>query len=224
MTKKSVVKFGDTTLTTTSTVALASERSVDPDAKIASNGRDSPTNTSSFRSAVLRSNLTRDHKDRDPLFYYEVLQLLGVGSMGSVVKVRKRGEVVGGSSRKDLQGTFQRERLVHGCAKIPFFGWIAQHCIKNPLKNHEQQLKKSTSNPMLNLLSLRSNESPFKAMNDSGRSLDTNDSTGSSSTGKFEYAMKSIHLSRVTDIVFVEELRNEVAVLKALDHPHIGLL
>ena len=33
--------------------------------------------------------------------------------------------------------------------------------------------------------------------------------------------MKSIHLSRVTDAAFVEELRNEVAVLKALDHPHI---
>lgn len=217
MAKRGVVKFGDTT----STAVVTSDRSVDPNAKISSNGRDSPTNTSSFRSAVLRSNLTRDHKDRDPLFYYEVLQVLGVGSMGSVVKVRKRGEVVGGSSRKDLQGTFRRERLMHGCAKIPFCGWLAQHCLKNPLGNHEQQLRKSNS--MLNLLSLRSNESPFKPMHDSGRSLDTNDSTGSSST-KFEYAMKSIHLSRVTDIAFIEELRNEVAVLKALDHPHIGML
>lgn len=36
-----------------------------------------------------------------------------------------------------------------------------------------------------------------------------------------EYAMKSIHLSRVTDDTFVQELKNEIAILKKLDHPHI---
>jgi serine/threonine protein kinase len=217
-----MVKFSDT-ISTTSTAVGVSERSTDPNAQISRSGRDSPSNGGSFRSAALRSNLTRDHKDRDPLFYYEVQQVLGVGSMGSVVKVKKRGEVVGGSARKELQSTFQRERVVHGCAKIPFFGWIAQNCLKNPLGNHEQHLKRSNSNPIMNMLSLRSNESPFRPMTDSGRTLGSNDSTGSNSTKKFEYAMKSIHLSRVTDPAFIEELRNEVAVLKALDHPHIGM-
>lgn len=33
--------------------------------------------------------------------------------------------------------------------------------------------------------------------------------------------MKSIHLSRVTDPSFVEELRNEVRILRDVDHPHI---
>jgi hypothetical protein len=33
------------------------------------------------------------------------------------------------------------------------------------------------------------------------------------------YAMKSIHLSRVTDPAFVEELKNEIQILRSLDHP-----
>ncbi|KAL3935780.1 MAG: hypothetical protein SGBAC_008769 [Bacillariaceae sp.] len=33
--------------------------------------------------------------------------------------------------------------------------------------------------------------------------------------------MKSIHLNRVTDASFVSELRNEISILKQLDHPHI---
>jgi serine/threonine protein kinase len=33
--------------------------------------------------------------------------------------------------------------------------------------------------------------------------------------------MKSIHLSRVTDDSFVTELKNEISILKKLDHPHI---
>jgi serine/threonine protein kinase len=36
-----------------------------------------------------------------------------------------------------------------------------------------------------------------------------------------QYAMKSIHLSRVTDGSYLTELKNEIAILKALDHPHI---
>ena len=35
------------------------------------------------------------------------------------------------------------------------------------------------------------------------------------------YAMKSIHLSRVTDDSFVQELKNEIQILRRLDHPHI---
>ena len=35
------------------------------------------------------------------------------------------------------------------------------------------------------------------------------------------YAMKSIHYKLITDQVFVDELRNEIAILKTLDHPHI---
>ena len=35
------------------------------------------------------------------------------------------------------------------------------------------------------------------------------------------FAMKSIHLSRVTDKAFIDELKNEILILKNLDHPHV---
>lgn len=35
------------------------------------------------------------------------------------------------------------------------------------------------------------------------------------------YALKSIHLDRCTNEEFQLELKNEVAILKELDHPHI---
>ena len=35
------------------------------------------------------------------------------------------------------------------------------------------------------------------------------------------YALKSIHLDRVHDPLFVNELRNEIAIMKRLDHAHI---
>jgi len=38
---------------------------------------------------------------------------------------------------------------------------------------------------------------------------------------EYTYAMKSIHLKMVDDDSFVEELKNEIAILKKLDHPHI---
>lgn len=44
-----------------------------------------------------------------------------------------------------------------------------------------------------------------------------------SNDSKYEmhYAMKSIHLNRLKDEVYRLELRNEVEILKSLDHPHI---
>ena len=36
-----------------------------------------------------------------------------------------------------------------------------------------------------------------------------------------EYALKTIHLNRVSDPAFVAELRNEIDIIKSLDHPNI---
>ena len=83
MERKSSVGFEDAT-----TELGSSVRSVDSDALISKTTKPSGSTGMSFRSKVLRSNLTRAHKNRDPLFYYEVQKVLGVGSMGSVVKVR----------------------------------------------------------------------------------------------------------------------------------------
>ena len=136
--------------------------------------------------------------------------------------MRKRDEVVGGSARKNLQDTFRREKLLQDCGRIPVCGWIAQNCLWNPLGNHQQTLGSSRSNSVRNLLSFGHTEPAFKSIVDSGHSGDDIEPHARPSK-KYDmtYAMKSIHLSRVTDAAFVEELRNEVVVLKALDHPHI---
>ena len=84
MERKSAVGFED------EAAAIASSiHSVDSDAIISKTQKPSMSTGMSFRSKVLRSNLTRTQKNRDPLFYYEVQKVLGVGSMGSVVKARR---------------------------------------------------------------------------------------------------------------------------------------
>ena len=49
----------------------------------------------------------------------------------------------------------------------------------------------------------------------------SSDSNNSHNSYDMTYAMKSIHISRCTDPTFVEELQNEIQILKTLDHPHI---
>jgi serine/threonine protein kinase len=149
----------------------------------------------------------REIVDRDPLFNYEVISVLGVGSMGSVAKVRKRGSAIGGSARKELRDHFRRERKLKECATIPFFGSIFKHCLKavwrNDLGSSDGVDASRHSSATSSILSPRANAL------ERVESLDTADS-------KYEliYAMKSIHLSRVTDPTFIEELRNEVRILK----------
>jgi hypothetical protein len=75
-----------------------------------------------LHSTALRGNLTRQQRNRDPFFYYKVVAVLGVGSMGSVAKVRKRESVVGGSARKDLQDHFRKEKQLNDCFHLPFVG------------------------------------------------------------------------------------------------------
>ena len=196
-----------------------SDRSVDPHATVGSNKKSSP---GSFRSDVLRSNLTRSQVNRDPLFYYEVKKVLGVGSMGSVVSVRKRDEKVGGSARKSLRGAFRQEKVVQECMKIPFCGQFFSSCLWNPLSDNGQSASSRSGSVRNIVASITGGGSPFKAV-DSERSFEGGvlETPKKKPSYNMEYAMKSIHLSRVTDKAFVEELRNEIAVLKALDHPHI---
>ena len=167
----------------------------------------SPGSTPKFQAKNLRGNLMREIVDRDPLFNYEVISVLGVGSMGSVAKVRKRGSAIGGSARKELRDHFRRERKLKECAAIPFFGSIFKHCLKalwrDDLGSSDGVDASTHSSGTSSILSPRANAL------ERVESLDTADS-------KYEliYAMKSIHLSRVTDPTFIEELRNEVRILK----------
>jgi len=157
---------------------------------------------SKFSSRQLRGNLTRTQKNRDPLAYYEITQVLGVGSMGSVARVKKRSSAIGGSARKAVQERVKMEHRVDTCFRLPLVGGLFQFCLK------------AKADAWLDDVSVRAAAADEASVVGGGTVT-----TGLSSDMMF--AMKSIHLSRITDETFVEELRNEIEILKSLDHPHI---
>lgn len=112
-----------------------------------------------------RSNLVFKTNNRDIEDHYEVLEILGEGSMGKVSCVRKKKDAIGGSA-------------YHVKKK----GWFGQRIT---VPNNHMLRKEASEHSM-----------------------------------RKQYALKSIILSRVSD-EFLEELRNEVAILQSLDHPNI---
>lgn len=177
-------------------------------------------NSPKFGAPNLRSNLMRQQVDRDPLFFYEVVKTLGVGSMGSVARVKKREKLVGGSARRDVQDAVRRQKRNQEILSMPFIGGLFRFCIDDNLK-HKEEKEQGTLGRISSSLSLNGLLTPKTDM--ITESLDTVSLTESSHSvgNEIVYAMKSIHLSRVTDESFVSELRNEISILKKLDHPHI---
>ena len=171
-----------------------------------------PPTTPRFHSKELRSNLMREQRDRDPLFYYEVVAVLGVGSMGSVAKVRKRSSIVGGSARKELQDHFRREKRREQCFQVPVVGGFFRWCIGKAQFHTESESSSRHESNASETSSILAPRAPIVE--------DYNDLHGESSTDLL-FAMKSIHLSRVTDPTFIQELKNEIDILRSLDHPHI---
>jgi len=226
-----------------------------------------------FNSASLRSNLTREQRNRDPLFFYEIEQTLGDGSMGSVVRVRKRKNVIGGSARKHLQVAVQRQKRDQKCLDIPWIGGLFRFCLDGNLKHTSPTTTNNNNNPDVSTKSWgdgsftksfsswfgnnnrggEESNTKFISIDDSndkpsqvrvpmlrtmstgslGSSVqdseiksgetttNTNSNPNSNSNTTIEYAMKSIHLNRVSDKNFLTELRNEIDILRKLDHPHI---
>lgn len=172
---------------------------------------DKPSTTKRGSSA-LRGNLTRVQRDRDPLFYYQVEQILGIGSMGSVVKVRKREAVVGGSARQDLQRHYRKEKVLNACFQLPLVGGLFHVCFKGFLHFKPNAYDDDEEGPFFDSVH-------FSHSSDSVP--DYINASSPRSKNDMLYAMKSIHLSRVTDNRFLQELKNEVAILRSLDHPHI---
>jgi serine/threonine protein kinase len=202
------------------------------------NVRGSVAKSPNFQARSLRENLMREQRDRDPLFYYEVIQTLGVGSMGSVAKVKKRAHLVGGSARASIQQAVRRQKKERECLKIPIIGGIFRFCLDGKLKESRSLLDlvsvgkgqsrnrldtgNSTTSSILQINAPDFFTTGSASTDDSIRSLGS--STGKSSiisSTSNTYAMKSIHLSRVTEDSFITELKNEIDILKKLDHPHI---
>jgi serine/threonine protein kinase len=125
--------------------------------------------------------------------------------------VRKRDEVVGGSARQGVVETLKRQRQRETCWKIPILGILFRVCLK-------------PQNPSMRV----NNKNLFQPTIDSTRSATSTYTTASSSPSvgsqkrsEIIHAMKTIHLSRIKDNTFVQELQNEIAILRTLDHPNI---
>ncbi len=131
-----------------------------------SSSRHSPTN--SENSTSIHSNILREIDNDDPFRKYEVVQVLGEGSMGAVFKVQIRKSQVGGSAF--------RPRKHKGLMKLFRFLKHDKHSVQ------PQHVSEHTDD--------------------------------------FLYGMKRIMLDRISP-AFIEELKNEIDILRNLDHPNI---
>lgn len=133
--------------------------------------------------------------NRDPMKYYELLEVLGVGSMGTVAKVKKKTTAVGGSARPTFRES-ERKR----CFGIPPFTC----CFGGEEK------------PKQNALDAESSHHPARSLIKKTSSIITY------GTKKDVYfALKSILLERAANETYIAELKNEVEILKTLDHPSV---
>lgn len=136
--------------------------------------------------------------------------------MGSVTKVKKRSTVVGGSSRQDYVWT------IHGvegfCFSLPLIGGILRRCTGKDL-GHKVKRNLFEESPSS---ASGSNSLSTSTRSQNGRKiLRASSSIISYARKDIHYALKTIHLDRVTDPTFVKELYNEIDILKTLDHPNI---
>ena len=181
------------------------------------------------------------YKDRNPYEYYTVLDKLGEGSIGSVEKVTRKhhhGFV------KEKQSALLFGGIFHDCCVGSNDGQSSPSLLQkllSKLTNNENVFQpNSTSKSSVQVDSTRSNAS--ENSNFSAPDLNNTYSNGSGDWNSIHseshltskqrspqhtlrrYALKSIRLDRTTQGLTSAdeaELRNEISILRSLDHPHI---
>jgi serine/threonine protein kinase len=140
--------------------------------------------------------------------YYEVISILGEGSMGSVSKVKRRTDTLGGSSRLDY---VQREaqKKIDALREENYCAFILQR-LMFPLQDcwHKHVDKKRPS------ILTSQHSSALERMT-------SNMSSSSASRHRTVYALKSIHLGQSSDPGLMLEMENEINLLQQMDHPNI---
>lgn len=201
------------------------------------------TNTS-VTSQDLLSNMMTSYKDRNPYEYYTVLDKLGEGSIGSVEKVARK-------HHHDFEEEKQSGLLFGGifhdcCVEQSNDGQSSPSFLQNllsKLTNRNVFQPNPTSKSLTPLDSTRSNAS--ENSNFSAPDLNVSYSNGSGDKDNWNsvhseshlslkhrspqhalrrYALKSIRLDRTAQGLTSAdeaELRNEISILRSLDHPHI---
>ena len=139
--------------------------------------------------------------------------------MGEVNLVKKRADKIGGSARRDVQEAVKRQQREKEWLKLPVVGSLFQFCMDGDL-NDAKVSDHSSHHSIGSFLSSRT-DSFISAPRSFEDSLLNRKSSSQSSESEIIYAMKSIHLDLVMRKEFVDELRNEISLLKDLDHPNI---
>lgn len=175
-----------------------------------SNGTSSEENLKQkLTTPLLHENLMFARKFVDPMRYYEVVAILGEGSMGSVSKVKKRQEAIGGSARAAYL-ELQNVNLVKKLQEC--WGWCCGDEDRDPYHNPHN-------------IFLSGPDSKRSSETGGGSSDDLSDHSSISSMIRFGnqkatyFALKSIHLEQARNQTLREELKNEVEILKTLDNP-----
>eukprot|EP00977_Amphora_coffeiformis_P027183 scaffold34594_cov165-Amphora_coffeaeformis.AAC.2 len=205
---------GNTGSKTLSNRSAASSITTGSAGSTTSDHTDDPSLLSNSRHSYvqLRSKLTREQTNRNPLFFYQVTRHLGAGSMGDVKLVKKRADRVGGSARRDIQAAVQRLQWERKCLSLPLVGGLFNICIDGDLNDRvltDVSKHSSVSMKKENAVSTVEARSFEDSLAEAPPDRD------------YIYAMKSILLDQVYKPEIVEELRNEIAILRNLDHPNI---
>lgn len=151
----------------------------------------------------LHGSLMRTQVKRDPLRFYEVVKIIGQGSIGSVSKVQKRSSALGGSARSDFVSMERRHKCCFGFG-LSFF----------PSKRDVFDETDMDKNTPKEKVTASTRQQKYK----------TKKSTSSMiSYGHKEliFALKTIHMDKVSDPTLKLEMMNEIAILQNLDHPNI---
>lgn len=214
-----------------SNVTFLSDRSTDSQGSRESNlsRDDSGTSTPS-----LGSRLMRTQKHRDPLKYYDVLKVLGDGSMGSVSMVKKRRSAVGGSARKSFVDRNKRDKAVEmfPCFSLCFPGSKERKREDSFITLDPSQVDTisgvtggSGSSGRVSSVSFADGDDnvdqPAQPRRGSKLLRKSSSMISYGSEVSVVYALKSIILDRIMDSTFRKELLNEIDVLRSIDHPNI---
>jgi hypothetical protein len=152
-------------------------------------------------SHIKNMSIMRKQSHRDPLSIYEVLEILGEGSMGSVSRVRKRVEAVGGSARV----AFVKQARKQDCC-FGVFSFLKFPSQKDAfLDSSRSSLTTTSSNASVTSTGNGSSSSTPRP-----KSLYRKQSSlikyGDQPKTVF-YALKSIHLDRCSTKEYVDELK-----------------
>ena len=135
--------------------------------------------------------------------------------MGDVKLVKKRADRVGGSARRDIQAAVQRLQWERKCLSLPLVGGLFNICLEGDLNDRV----------LIDVSKHRSKSVGTLLKDNAVTSVEARSFEDSLAEAPPErdhiFAMKSILLDQVYKPEIVEELRNEIAILRNLDHPNI---